>query len=284
METTPTGKSMSTPVAHNETMVATAFSRQAPLFDVLYGRDAIIRYKRSRVRAHILSRLKGGDTLLELNCGTGEDALYFAERGFRVHATDLSPAMLQVLREKQSIRPAGSRVTTEACSFTRLNELSQKGPYDHLFSNFGGLNCTGELDRVLQALHPLVKPGGYVTLVIISRFCLWEFLLLLKGRFRTATRRFFSAGGRKAKVEDTDFRCWYYSPRYMRRHMEPAFELVSLEGLCTLVPPSYIEHFGENHPRLLSLLKRWEDALKYRWPWNSIGDYFIITFRKQLNP
>lgn len=272
---------MSTPVYHHEAAVAQAFNLQAPHFDVLYGRDAIIQYKRSRVRAHILSYLKGGNTLLELNCGTGADALYFAERGFRVHATDLSPIMLDVLNQKREVYPAGSRVTTEPCSFTRLDELKNRGPYDYLFSNFGGLNCTGELDSVLQSLDPLVKPGGYVTLVIISRFCLWETLLLLKGRFRTATRRFFAAaGGRKARVEGAAFRCWYYSPAYVRRHMAPAFELVSLEGLCSIVPPSYIEHFGEKHPRLFSFLKSREDALKSRWPWNRMGDYFIITFRK----
>ena len=273
---------MSTPVYHNEAAVAQAFSLQAPHFDVLYGTDAIIQYKRSRVRAHILSFLKGGNTLLELNCGTGADALYFAERGFRVHATDLSPTMLDVLNQKREVYPAGSRVTSETCSFTRLEELESKGPYDYLFSNFGGLNCTGELNTVLKSLHSLVKPGGYVTLVIISRFCLWETLLLLKGRFRTATRRFFAAGGRKAKVEGSSFRCWYYSPSYVRRHIDPSFELVSLEGLCTIVPPSYIEHFGEKHPRLFSFLKKREDAWKDRWPWNRMGDYFIVTFKKNV--
>jgi ubiquinone/menaquinone biosynthesis C-methylase UbiE len=271
---------MSTPLYHNEAAVAQAFSRQAPHFDVLYGTDAIIQYKRSRVRAHILSFLKGGNTLLELNCGTGADALYFAERGFHVHATDLSSVMLDALQQKREVYPAGSRVTCEPCSFLRLGELKNKGPYDYLFSNFGGLNCTGELSVVLSSLNDLVKPGGYVTLVIISRFCLWETLLLLKGRLRTATRRFFAGNGRTAKVEGTSFRCWYYSPSYVRRHIDSSFELVSLEGLCTLVPPSYIEHFAEKHPQLFSFLKKREDALKHRWPWNQMGDYFIITFKK----
>src|SRR5687768_4202797 len=41
-----------------------------------------------------------GDRVLELNCGTGEDAIYLGRRGVRVLATDIAPAMLDVARGK----------------------------------------------------------------------------------------------------------------------------------------------------------------------------------------
>ena len=48
----------------------------------------------------------------------------------------------------------------ELCSFTELQNLNDKGPYDLIFSNFAGLNCTGELDKVLHSFSPLLKPNG----------------------------------------------------------------------------------------------------------------------------
>jgi ubiquinone/menaquinone biosynthesis C-methylase UbiE len=257
-----------------------AFSRQAKVFDDEYGNDGMIRYKRRRVRDHMLRYPGPGSRMLELNCGTGEDAMYFAGKGFHVHATDLSSAMLERVEEKMTGQETGGRITTERCSFHELENLQDKGPFDHIYSNFGGLNCTGRLDEVLRSLPPLLKPGGTVTLVIISKFCLWEFLLLFKGRFKTAFRRFLSTGGRKAHIEGTYFKCWYYTPRYIRKHLGKEFEQIALEGLCTLVPPSYVKSFDSKHPKLFRTLSRLEEKWKSSFFWRSSGDYFIISLRK----
>lgn len=207
--------------------------------------------------------------------------MFFAHCGHSVHATDISEGMLARLKRKIDDSAFENKIGMEQCSFTRLEALQNKGPFDHVYSNFGGLNCTGELAKVLHSLAALVKPGGMITLVIISRFCLWESLLLFRGKFKTAFRRFFSKQGRKAHVEGSFFRCWYYSPSFVKKQLKNEFEFVALEGLCTVVPPSYIENFGERHPVLFNFLRKKEDRLKAKWPWNRIGDYFIISFRKK---
>ena len=265
----------------NELKAAEAFTLQAPVFDSLFGNDPIICYKRERVRAHILSVIKG-KKLLEINCGSGEDALYFSGMGFTVHATDISEGMLQVFRDKMLPGNKG-RVTMELRSFTDLGNLENRGPYDAVYSNFGGLNCTRDPAAVLQPLSSLVKAGGTVTLVVISPFCAWESLLLFKGKFRTAFRRFFAAHGRKAKVEGSAFRCWYHKPAALKKIMQNDFEPLSFEGLCTLVPPSYMVGFAGKYPRLFAFLCSLENKWKSFRPWRSSGDYYIISFRKKLN-
>jgi len=62
------------------------------------------------------------------------------------------------------------KITHELCSFTELENLRQPGPYDHIFSNFAGLNCTNELEKVLNSFSFLLKPGGLVTLVLMPKF------------------------------------------------------------------------------------------------------------------
>ena len=36
---------------------------------------------------------RAAGSILELNAGTGTDAVWFAERGYRVHATDIAEGM-----------------------------------------------------------------------------------------------------------------------------------------------------------------------------------------------
>jgi len=265
----------------DEQQAAGAFTGQSALFDDLYGTDTIIAYKRERVRSHVLKYLKPGSSILELNCGTGEDAVYLARQGFKVHATDLSAGMLNQAKQKVAKYRLSDFVSFEQCSYAKLAELHNNGPYDYIFSNFAGLNCTGELDKVLESFPSLLNNGGVVTLVILPKFCLWETLLLFKGKFRTAFRRFFSANGRDAKIGDNHFKCWYYNPSYITRQLKNTFDVLSIEGLCTIVPPSYLEGFAEQHPKLYRFLVKWENRLKTAWPWNSIGDYYIISLKKK---
>lgn len=264
---------------NNEANASDAFSRQSVVFDEIYSNNAIINYKRARVRDHVLQYLKPCSRILELNSGTGEDALFFAKQGHYVHATDISAGMQDVLEQKSV--PYRHRISFETCSFTQLNQLNKKGPYDHIFSNFGGLNCTGELDKVLLSFDALLKPGGKVTMVIITPFCLWETLLIFKGKFKTAFRRLFSSEGRLAHVEGAYFKCFYYSNSFIINTLQNSFKVLKLEGLCTIVPPSYIEGFAEKHPKTYKFLKNKEDKLKSTWPWKHIGDYFIISLEKK---
>jgi ubiquinone/menaquinone biosynthesis C-methylase UbiE len=275
---------MNEPVNYiNEQHVAQAFTGQSAIFDQLYASNGIVAYKRKRVRQFLLKYLDPGSHILELNAGTGDDAIYLAKQGYRVHATDISTGMQARLQEKVLSQGMNAFVSQELCSFTSLENLTEKGPFDCIFSNFAGLNCTGDLTKVLASFDSLLKPGGMVVLVVLPRFCLWEFLMIFKGKFKTAFRRFFSSAGRKAKIDGALFTCWYYSPRFISRALKGKFELKELEGLCTIVPPSYIENFPEKFPGLYGSLCRMENRLMGKWPWKYIGDYFIISLQKAHN-
>jgi ubiquinone/menaquinone biosynthesis C-methylase UbiE len=272
---------METAANLNEQFAERAFNKQSGVFDALYSGNTIINYKRKRVREHILRYLKPGSYILELNSGTGEDALFFARHGFKIHATDISKGMQNELNKKTIQNGMQQMISTEICSFTQLPQLNNKGPYDLILSNFAGLNCIGELDKVLNSFSDLMNPGGMVTLVILPKFCLWETLLLFKGKFKTAFRRFFSSGGRTAHIEGVHFKCWYYNPSYIKKHLQAGFDVIITEGLCTIVPPSYIEGFAEKHPVAYKYLMCAEEKLKGTWPWRNIGDYYIISLKKK---
>ncbi len=272
---------MNEPLVINvEDAAAIAFNKQAVVFDKLYGSDAMTGYKRERVRNHVCKYLSPGSHILELNAGTGEDAIFFARQGHKVHATDISTEMQQNSIQKTWQYGLHERISHEICSFNHLEKLSARGPYDLLFSNFAGLNCTPALGKVLQSMDELVKPGGLVTLVLLPKFCLWEVLMLFRGKFKTALRRFSGSKGARAHIDGVYFRCWYYNPSFVRKHLPSTFSVVGLEGMNTWLPPSYLTLFEEKYPKLYRFLERNEDRYRYSWPWRNIGDYYIITLRK----
>ena len=113
-------------------LVSRAFSRQSVRYDAYEEKHGILRWIRAQVRAHAMRFLRKGDRILELNSGTGLDAVFFAQQGFRVHATDLSDGMISQLQQKVEHFKLQDRITVQQCSFTRLEEIPDSD-YDYVF-------------------------------------------------------------------------------------------------------------------------------------------------------
>jgi ubiquinone/menaquinone biosynthesis C-methylase UbiE len=263
-----------------EQQASAAFSKQAPVFDRIDEENGILGWMRARIYREVMSFIHKDDFLLELNCGTGIDALHFAAQGIRVLATDNAPGMIAQLQHKIDVQGLQDRVSVQRCSFNQLEQLGAETRFDYVFSNFGGLNCTNDLDKVLRDVDALLKPGGRFTLVIMPKLCLWEIALVFRGYFRTAFRR-LRKGGVTAKVEGMPFQCYYYDPRFIIRQMGGRYRLCSLKGLGITVPPPFMERFMERHPRLFRRLEAWENWLWSKAPFNRWGDHFMITMEKR---
>ncbi|MCB0770594.1 MAG: methyltransferase domain-containing protein [Flavobacteriales bacterium] len=254
-----------------------AFSKQAAAFDGIDAANPLIAWVRGRVRNIALSHMQAGDTLLELNAGTGIDSYHFASRGIRVLATDAAEGMVTMMQAKKDGRP-GPPVEVMRCSFTELKRLGDRR-FQHVFSNFGGLNCTDRLDLVLHGIDRVLLPGGTCTLVVMPPFSPWEALSLLKGNLRLATRR-WSGNGTTALVEGLPFSCYYYTPGFIKRHLGKGYVVIAQRALSALVPPPYSLGFTEKWPRTFRTLSWLEDKLAHLPLVRNWGDHFVISLRR----
>lgn len=259
--------------AHFES-VAEAFSRKSAVYDAFGENHANMARMRRKFYDHIVAVMSPGGSLLEINAGTGQDAVALVERGFRVHATDFAPGMVAAIEDKIARRALGDRLTVEALSFTELDRLAA-GPFDGLYSNSGGLNCIADLTQVTRHLPRLLRPGARVTWVIMPHICPWELAVIGKD-FRVGTRR-LHPGGVMAHVEGVYFMTYYFSARIVRRAFGPRFRKVRQEGLSVLTPTADNKTFAVNHPNLYERLARLDDALSTIPPFNGWGDFFILT-------
>lgn len=261
-------------VPDQQAQVAAAFSRKAAVYDA-FGQDhPNLARMRQKVTAQFCRWTPPGSRVLELNAGTGLDAVALVQRGYRVHATDIAPGMVAEMRRKQAEMQLDGRLTVQACSFTALDKV-QGGPFDAVFSNFGGLNCIGDLTAVTRHLPQLLRPGGVLTWVVMPPLCPWELALALKD-WRVATRR-LRRGGVTAFVEGVPFQTTYFTPRQVHRALGQEFRVVSLAGLSVVTPTADNKTFANRHPQLYRGLV-WLDERLSKWPpFNRMGDFFILT-------
>lgn len=256
--------------------VADAFSHKALIYDAFgKGHENLTRMRR-KVYDHIGSLVASGGYLLELNAGTGLDAVEIVRRGYRVHTTDIAPGMIGKIEQKIEQHGLHGRLTAQRCSFTELDQVSI-GPFDAIYSNFGGLNCVADLTAVTRHIPHLLKPSGIVTWVIMPRICPWELALTLKD-WRVGTRR-LRRDGIQANVEGVQFHTTYFSARQVRRAFGSEFRQVKLEGLSIVTPTADNKTFTHNHSRLYRRLVKWDDRLAHWPPFNGWGDFFILSMK-----
>jgi ubiquinone/menaquinone biosynthesis C-methylase UbiE len=258
-------------------LIADAFSRTAEKYDRFAEDHPNLTRMRRVVADHLLNLLQPGDRILELNAGSGTDAVALAQRGFRVHATDIAPGMLARLRDKVAEMQLSDRVSVQHCSYTALEDVSG-GPFDAIFSNLGGLNCIPDLRLVTQKLATVLRPGGLVTWVLMPPVCLWEWAIALRGDFRYAFRR-LSLRGTIAHLEGRYFKVWYFSPRRAMRAFGPEFRPLAIQGVSVFAPPAESKSLAQRHPRLYAWLCSIDDRLAHRAPFHGWGDFYILSMR-----
>ncbi len=285
------------------------FDEIAAIYDEVFTHSLIGQAQRKCVWKEIDGIWNPGDHILELNCGTGEDALYLAEKGISVTGCDASSAMIEVANVKKLNRCPTFLAKQEGAAVSpstfvqfvtlpteHIGKLSPSRLFDGAFSNFSGLNCVADLASVAQQLSTLVRPGAELALVFSTRFSLWEiFWYSLRGELSKATRRwsghvasFVAPAPRRQSrrqpaavphpPEIVDV--WYPRNHEIRRAFAPHFQFVSATGIGVAIPPSYVEPWAQQHRRAFSVLASIDTWINHLPCLRVAGDHVLLRFRR----
>ena len=260
----------------NSVQVNEAFSRQSSHFDADDLKNPLLHDLRTQVYRHVSKFLTQPSNILELNSGTGIDALYFVQQGHKVQATDLSDGMIEQIKTKINYFHLQNRLSVRQLSYDQLDRLKGQ-KFDLVFSNFGGLNCIDDLARVTKNFPSILNPGGFVTWVIMPPVCLWEIFSVFKGN-KSAFRR-FNKNGVMAHLEEKYFKVWYHSLRSVKKSFGTDFKLIQSEGLAALTPPPHVTQFPVKYPAVYKALKKLDAGMRNNFPFNRWADHIIVTFQ-----
>ncbi len=259
--------------------VAEAFSRTAEKYDSFADDHPNQTRMRNKVYAHVERFIPAGAHILELNCGTGTDAIELARRGYQIHATDIAPGMLERLQDKIHKFNLTKQITLQQCSFTELDQV-QGAPFDAVFSDLGGLNCISDLSSVIKQLPKVLRPNGLITWVLMPPVCLWEMAEIFRGHPRLAFRR-FARNGTRAHLEGLYFTVYYFTPKKVLGWFGDDYDCLAIEGLSVITPTAESKNFAKQYTSFYRTLSWLDDRLASRKPWRGWGDFYIITMRYQ---
>ncbi|MEO1517004.1 MAG: class I SAM-dependent methyltransferase [Bacteroidota bacterium] len=266
-----------------------AFDAVAQAYDRSFTHSSVGAMQRQSVYRQLEVYLEKYDLqkVLELNCGTGEDACWLARQGRQVWATDLSAEMVAVAKNKASqLLPEEQRPQFGQLAVEDLAGFDKAGDFDLVFSNFGGLNCLSPsaLAQSMTDIAAKLRPGGVFAAVIMGRFCAWESLYFLaKRQWKQAWRRQAKGPIAAPLSEGVQVDTWYYGPSAIKKLAMPHFHPLQLSPIGWALPPSYLDSWFQTHPRFLSWLDRWEQRGQST-PWLAQGaDHYLWVLQKPIN-
>lgn len=256
-----------------------SFDRAAKNYDQTFTNTNIGQLQRNLVYKHLSHLLPTEPkNILEINCGTGEDAIWLAKKNHKVVATDISQKMIAVAKTKEANR----NLNFLQADINTISGQFKNERFDVVFSNFGGLNClrNDELSHFLKNVSTILSEKGKLILVIMPKHTLWEKIyFVLKGKFRTAFRRTKKVAF--ANIDGINVPTYYYNPKDIVSLSKVNFENSTSKPIGFFIPPSYLEPFFKNKKGLLKFLNLLESKIR-NWSFLSkYADHYLIVLHKK---
>ena len=263
-----------------------AFDEVANSYDDIFSHSAVGKLQINRVY-HFLKKLldqKKKLSILELNCGTGRDAIWLAQQGHNVLATDISTGMVDTAIDRVEEENLSGSISVQQCSIQHISQIEGKQKFDLVFSNFGGLNCLDEynLRSSASAIDFLLKPGGHFVAVIMGTFCFWEsFYFLAKLAPKKAFRRWNKEGIEASLGNGQSIKTWYYSPKQFYSFYKDYFKFTEVQPIGIGIPPSYLDQAFINKKRILKVLLSFEKMMENKPLAARSSDHYLLCMTKQ---
>jgi len=247
--------------------VARAFDQAAATYDDTWGTNPVGLLFRRIYQERLAARFVAGQRVLDLGCGTGEDALFLSARGIAVGAVDASAAMIARASEKVRRRGPGGTIDLVQGSIETLAGFEPG--WDGACSNFGALNCA-DTAAVGRRLALLLRRGAPVVFSVMARSPLPAAVYrALRGRGSRRRDGDVSVGGIPVPVR-------YPRLADLCDSLGAAFrwERAAALGVCVPDPGQY--RWVEAHPQAFGLLAMAERVVR-TWPvLRTWGDHLVI--------
>lgn len=258
------------------------FDHIAKNYDTDFTHSVIGKCQRNVVNVYLenfFSKQNKPLDVLEINGGTGEDAIWLSKQVKSIISTDISTKMIEVGKQKATNI---SNLSFEQLDINQLDNLDKK--YDLIFSNFGGLNCLNkkELKTFFESASKLLTKRGKLILVIMPKNTLWERLyFILKLDFKKAFRRNTNAA-LEVNVANINVKTWYYNPKEIQALAKSNFNIITSKPIGFFIPPSYLENYFVRHKRLLRILDNLENKIGIFRFLSRFSDHYLIELEVKI--
>lgn len=258
-----------------------SFNKIAGEYDLRDNANPILQWMRGVVHKVYLQHLSKNAKVLELNAGTGVDAIFLAQKGMSVFATDISDNMIMKAMSNVKAQMPNADIKFEVLGFNEIDRLNDSG-FDAVVSNFGGLNCIDDFTKLSTDLAAKLKQGGKFIAVVMNRICPWEiFYYCVRFDLKNAFRR-FKKEGVMAELNGEKVLTYYFSPRQFAEQFNENFTLEKVYTLGYYTPPPYLAGVYNKLKPIVKIFMNVDEIIKGLPFFRSFGDHYIVVMRKTI--
>jgi ubiquinone/menaquinone biosynthesis C-methylase UbiE len=254
----------------------------ADTYDERFNHRYINQYMRKISQECLVKYFNNSSHLLEIGCGTGDEAIFFAKKNKKITAIDISPKMIEIAKSKALKENIEKNVDFYAVPVEKLKSIPNI-KYDGVYSSFGTLNLVSNLTVLAKTLKNVMLPSSYFIASVMNKYCLFEiFFFLIQGKLRQAFRRISKEFVPvRINPEIHSLNCYYYSPTYFYYHFRKYFSLIEFYALPLLIQAPYIDSVPVFVRKLLYKMLFLDKKLSKINPFNRFGDHFIMVMKKR---
>jgi cyclopropane fatty-acyl-phospholipid synthase-like methyltransferase len=194
------------------------------------GYDAYASYQGRRLcderlqAVATIASLKSTGRVLDLGCGRGELAYYFAQQGFEVTAIDYSPAAISLAQQCFQGEPALQQRVQWICGDVNQVELAH-GQYDlAIATDLIEHLAPAELDQLYQRIQHWLKPDGLLIIHTFPNRWYYQYDYARKRRQAKALGAYLPQQPRSRDEQRMHIN--EQSPRVLQRQLRSTFEQV----------------------------------------------------------
>ncbi len=243
--------------------------------------NSINVYLRDRSVSTLTKAFKGNSFLLEIGPGSGTETVEMLKLGNEVVAADISGKMLEVLNEKARALGLQKSLTTVRIRASKISDLYKdyRNSFDGIYSTYGAINCEPDIMMLPENFSNLTTRKSKVLLGVYNKLCVSEPLLHAIGiKPQRILERMFNPipEGKSRFCIDV----YAYTPSFIQSIFKSEFSKVSLEGVPVFLPPSNYDKMAAGIKEKHKYLTRIDTVLSRHFPFNILGDHFLILMEK----
>ena len=269
-------------IINKNSELSLAWDHESIDYDDQLNRNIISENMRTRSIEYQEKYFLPGMNLLEIGCGTGEEAIHNAKRNISVHGVDISPSMIELSEIKAHTLGLSNLCSFEVKSADDINEIDCI--FDSAYSSFGVLNCIADLQKFSCDINEKIVSGGYLIVSVMSKYCIAEILYyLLHFQFSKSIRR-ISKNRIIINLHDNShsFTCKYYTPKQLFKFFRNVFVLEQVIAIpFLLIPDESLAAFLKKKKIFFMLICSLDKFLCRLPVFRSCGDHFLMILKKR---
>tara|TARA_B100000900_G_scaffold296550_2_gene255137 strand:+ start:312 stop:1112 length:801 start_codon:yes stop_codon:yes gene_type:complete len=255
--------------------VADYYDEEAETFEGRAQQNHVLGTLRNRFRDVVLEGEVGH--LLEIGYGPGLDMVWFVKQPdvAKVSGLDITSEFFKIVKTKAE---SHANMEPHLGGPEQALEFIGEGTVDAVYVFFGALNTTADLERAVEGMAAVLKPGGRIVATFVNKWyafdILWNVMTL---RPKKAFARLRKVWGGYSPTRYLASRC--YSSREVHAAFGKHLKRTRRMGFCITHPAWYRHHWAPSGGLRSRLLFAFDSLLQWTPAWNA-GEYTLYVYEK----